>query len=119
MNQDDTEMINKPTSKALPSSTGSVERVKLSPEELDTMMPKGEQVHTFMQGGFTLIGADWDRSSILKTAKENGAELSGEQATAMKHGAVTWTEDGSPVFIETLRPSPGTAGRNLNHARKR
>jgi len=35
-------------------------------------------------------------------ATEYGCELSGDQATAMKHGAVTWTEDGSPVFIETL-----------------
>ncbi len=102
MSKEQSESNETAATKALPSSTSSVERVKLSPEELDAMMPEGEQVHTFMQGGFTLIGADWDRASILKAAKENGAELSGEQATAMKHGAVTWKEDGSPVFIETL-----------------
>jgi len=78
------------------------EAVKLSPEDLDKMMPEGDQVHTYMQGGFTLIGADLDRLEVLKAATEYGCELSGVQATAMKHGAVTWTEDGSPVFIETL-----------------
>jgi len=110
-NQNDNET---PVSKALPSSSGSVERVKLSPEDLDKMMPEGDQVHTYMQGGFTLIGADLDRLEVLKAATEYGCELSGDQATAMKHGAVTWTEDGSPVFIETLPNTESSRSRGSN-----
>lgn len=49
-----------------------------------------------------LLGADWKRTEILKAAKERGAELSGEQATKAKHGAVVWNEDNTPVFIETV-----------------
>jgi len=84
------------------SATGDLERVKLSPEELDAMMPPGEYVHTIMQGGPVLIGADWKRSEIIEAARR-GAELSGEAATAMKHGAVVWDNDGDPVFVETIQ----------------
>lgn len=74
---------------------------KLTPEELDALMPEGDMVHTFMNPTASmLIGADWKRSKILEAAKKR-CELSGEQATAMKHGAVIWNEDNQPVFIET------------------
>lgn len=79
------------------------ERVKLTPGELDAMMPPGEYVHTFMQSGSAiLIGCDWKRADILKAAADGVAELSGEQATAMKHGAVVWDKDKQPVFVATI-----------------
>lgn len=81
------------------------ERVKLTPEQLDAIMAEGEQVHTFMQSKCgILLGADWDRSEILKAATQRGAELSGKAATKAKHGAVVWHEDGTPVFVETKQP---------------
>lgn len=80
----------------------SEERIKITPEQLDSMMPRGKMVHSFMQGGMALIGADRSRASILKLAKGPlGAELSGESATSMNHGAVVWDEGERPVFIET------------------
>ena len=79
----------------------SEERVQLTLEQLDAMMPEGDKVHTFIQSRTgILFGADWDRSDLLKEA-ERGAELSGESATKMGHGAVVWREDGTPVFVET------------------
>jgi hypothetical protein len=87
----------------LPPATGSADdRIVLTPEQLDAMMPPGERVHTFMQGGPAIIGCDRDRSEILKAARERGAELSGKAATSMKHGAVIWAEDRTPVFVATL-----------------
>lgn len=76
-------------------------RVMLSPEELDALMPEGEQVHTFMQDGPCINGADWDRKDLLELAEQNGAELSGEMATLMKHGALVWNR-GEALFVETV-----------------
>lgn len=85
------------------------EIVKLTPEELDAMMPPGENVHTFLQAGPILLGADWARGEILQCARRRPAELAGKEATGMKHGAVVWQLlEGreTPVFIETLDPKP-------------
>lgn len=80
----------------------SQERKKLTPQELDAMMPAGEYVHTFMQGGNNLlIGCDMKRSEILSQAIE-GVELSGETATAMKHGTVLFRKGKVPIFVETV-----------------
>lgn len=65
-------------------------------------MPVGEKVHTFMQAGPCLVGADWPRSKILKAAKRR-AEISGKAATEMGHGAVIWNEYNIPVFVETKK----------------
>jgi hypothetical protein len=53
-----------------------------------------------------LLGADWKRDEILKAAA-NGAELSGEAATRMKHGAVVWSQDKQPIFVETIEAPNG------------
>ncbi len=80
------------------------EKAHLTPEQLDAIMPAGQMVHTFMEAGNMLLGAEWERQKLLKEAKENGAELAGEQATALKHGAVVWIMRGTnriPVFVAT------------------
>jgi hypothetical protein len=77
----------------------------LTVEQLDALMVPGEMVHTFIQAGSgPLLGADWKRSELLALAAENGAELAGDAATAMKHGAAVWdSRDGRkfPVFVAT------------------
>lgn len=72
--------------------------IKITAEQLDAIMPPGEYVHTFMQAGMTLFGADWRRSEILELA--HSAELAGPQATAMNHGALVW-QGKQPIFVET------------------
>lgn len=81
------------------------EQVLLSYDEAAALLPDGERVHTFLDGGLALIGADWDRADILALLREADClEVTGPQAQAMGHGLVAWrTTDGrqQPVFIET------------------
>ena len=78
------------------------ERKYLSVAELDEMMTKGKDVHTFVNPNGMLLGCDMRREKILKIARDNIAELSGEMATRMDHGALVW--DGKkPIFVETKR----------------
>lgn len=57
-------------------------------------------VHTFIQGGPMLIGADWLLSDVEEEASRYGIEESGEAATAMSHGLVI-PRPSDPVFLET------------------
>ena len=51
-----------------------------------SMLPDGDTVHTFLQAGFGLIGADWPRENILADFEKYEVELTGPAATAMDHG---------------------------------
>ena len=78
------------------------ERVILSPEAAEAMLPEGERIHTFRSNpSVALIGCDWDRAEILKAFQTRKPELSGEQATAMGHGIVFFDDHGA-VFVATL-----------------
>jgi hypothetical protein len=81
----------------------SEERVFLTPEDAEAMLPDGDLVHTFRGGGSIIIGADWDRNDLIKSFKKYRPELSGEQATAMNHGIVL-TDDRGYLFVETRKP---------------
>ncbi len=78
------------------------EREFISLERAVSMLPDGEDVHTFRQGGPALIGADWDRNALIKHLSKHAdkIELSGEMATSMKHGIAVIDEHG-PLFIAT------------------
>lgn len=65
----------------------------------------GEHIHTFMQGGFALLGCDHDREELIASMREHGVEESGRQASAMGHTLVIVNypvEYGrtTPLFIE-------------------
>lgn len=77
------------------------DRVRLTYEDAVAMLPDGDDIHTFVQGGMALIGADWRRDQIIGEIRRCGAELSGEQATMMKHGLVITEGRVSPLFIAT------------------
>lgn len=78
------------------------ESVTLSFDQAVALLPDGDEVHTFLNPGGILVGANWPREKILEVIKEHGAEVSGDQAQRMKHGIVI-TQYGShgPLFIET------------------
>lgn len=69
------------------------------------MLPNRTKIHTFRNSGFMLIGADWQRRILHAAMRKYGVELSGEQATAMKHGLVL-IDDHGPLFIETREQKP-------------
>lgn len=81
------------------------EKIVLTVEEAMSVIKDGDRVHTFMNGGIALLGADWDRSAIeegFKNAKE--ISISGDSARSMKHGVVFFKDSGlAPgyVFVET------------------
>ena len=64
-------------------------------------LPNSEQVHTFRQAGFAILGAGWDKASILNAMrKATEIQVTGPQAQAMNHGLCIFDEHG-PLFIET------------------
>lgn len=78
----------------------------LSYEEALEMLPDKERIHTFVQPNVAILGADWDRSEVLKAFALYKVGLSGPQATKMGHGLVFW--DGTRnVFIETSSTKSG------------
>lgn len=90
----------------------SDERVFLTYEEAEAMLPDGDTIHTFAGGGMMLIGADWDRKSVLELFKTGKPELAGEMATSMGHGIVAFLRvdeendtKSEPRFIQTKEQS--------------
>ena len=79
----------------------------LNYEEAVSLLPSGEDIHTFYNASFGLMGADWSREEILKKLKEADIviELTGEQAKSMKHGMCAYNKNAKwqseILFIET------------------
>lgn len=84
-----------------------MEKVYLTYDEAVSLLPDGEDIHTFKNASFGLIGADWSREEILNKLRETDIviELTGEQAKAMKHGMCAYSKDtkyhDEVLFIET------------------
>lgn len=83
-----------------------MDRVMLSQEEAEAMLPGGDEIHTFRQGGpGMLIGADWDRIRLIEHMKKyEPVELSGEIATNMGHGMVL--QDGNGFLFIATKSAP-------------
>ena len=82
------------------------DRIFLNRNKVDELLKPGEFVHTFVQAGPVLVGADWKRSELLEMVEKNTAELSGDQASSMHHGVVIWNGK-QPVFCETVQKDKG------------
>lgn len=79
------------------------DKVILSADDAIAMLPEGNDIHTFMNPGGMLIGADWSRESIEKAIREtNNRELAGSMATDMGHGLCI-NHDGRRLFVATKR----------------
>lgn len=79
------------------------ERVYLTADEAIRMLPDGDMIHTYRQGGgFVLIGADWERERLVEKIASGKPEFAGENATRSGHGLAIVDEHG-PLYIETKR----------------
>ena len=80
---------------------------QLTYDEAVALLPDGDTVHTFMQAGPVLIGADWERAKILELLRLAGPEieLAGPAAQDTGHGMAAYDADGTAVFIETRKAS--------------
>ena len=75
--------------------------VLLSYDEAVALLPEGERIHTILDSGIALLGADWDREQVLGLLRTTDRrEVTGPAAQAMGHGLAAF-RDGEPVFIET------------------
>lgn len=75
-------------------------RSTLTVDEALSVLPDGDDIHTFRGGGMAVIGADWSRPGIEELIREKGgAELTGGMSRGMKHGIAV--NDGSWLFIAT------------------
>ena len=75
--------------------------VLLSYDEAVALLPEGARIHTFLDSGTALLGADWDRDQVLGLLRTTDRrEVTGPGAQAMGHGLAAF-RDGEPVFIET------------------
>lgn len=76
-------------------------------EEAVSLLPNEENIHTFRQAPFGLMGCDWSKDEIFELLKnpETTIELTGESARGMKHGMCAYRKDAKYqsdiVFIET------------------
>ena len=69
-------------------------------EQAVSLLSDSENIHTFRQSGFGLIGADWSRKGVIDTMKahEQTLQIGGDQCRKMRHGLVL--NDGDYLFIE-------------------
>ena len=74
----------------------------LTYDEAVALLPDGDTIHTYLDGGLAIIGADWKRSQVLELLEAtNRREVTGRSAQSMGHGLAAFEADGTPVFIET------------------
>ena len=76
----------------------------LTYDEAVALLPDGDRVHTFLDGGIAIIGADWRRSAVLELLEATDRrEVTGPAAQGYGHGLAAFRADGVPVFIETRK----------------
>lgn len=77
------------------------DKVILTPEQAEAMLPEGKHVHNFANPGGMLIGCDYEREhaiAALRSARQ--IELGGEQCMAMKHPIVVWETERRCTFFQ-------------------
>ena len=82
------------------------EKVFLNEEETLSLLPDGDYIHTFLNPGFGLVGADWERNELVeKIRNSNKLELAGPAARSMGHGLCVYSTDtkyhDDILFVET------------------
>lgn len=78
----------------------------ITAEEAISLLPDKEQIHTFYDMPFGLLGADWSRDEVVaKFKKSTKIELTGQGARELGHGVAAYdvfTKLQSEVlFVET------------------
>ena len=61
----------------------------LTIEQAIDILPQKEQIHCFINAGFGLVGADWNKEKVVEALKcAEVVEIGGEQCKALKHALV-------------------------------
>ena len=78
----------------------------ITPGEAIRLLPEGEEVHTLIENGIAMIGADWTQDDIIeKLRTADHIEITGPHARGMKHGIAAWDDTAKYasdiLYIET------------------
>lgn len=78
----------------------------VTPEEAEKLLPDKENIHTFYNMPFGLLGADWDRQEVVeKFKKSDKIEIAGPCARNIGHGLAVYNDNikwqSEVLFIET------------------
>lgn len=81
------------------------DRTFLTVEQALEVVAKGNEVHTFLDGGFMLVGADWSRKAVVSLIKNaDQREVGGAGCMGMGHGLVVLKKGGKTrgdlVFVK-------------------
>ena len=80
-------------------------RIYLNPEAAIALLPEGNEIHTFINIGISLVGADWIRDDlIMKIRSVDYREVTGRMARSMKHGLALYRhgdKHDDVLFVET------------------
>lgn len=77
------------------------EKMILTPEQAEALLPKGKYVHNFVNpSGGVMIGCDYDRPDAIKALKDaESIEVAGPGAMAMEHPIAVWDNEGRVSFF--------------------
>ncbi len=73
-------------------------RINITTEQAISLLQKTKMIHTFRSMSYTLVGAYWKRSELIKAIKNSECEIGGDQCKRMGHGLVVHI--GGPLFVE-------------------
>ena len=78
----------------------------LTAEQAISLLPEGDEIHTFYNMPFGILGADWSRQDVIDKLKgSDKIEITGEMARNMKHGIAVYNDDtklqSEVLFVET------------------
>ena len=78
----------------------------ITADEAIALLPEGEDIHTFIQSGIALLGADWSREDIIELIRKSDClELTGTMARQSEHGLAIYNHDAKlmsdVLFVQT------------------
>lgn len=79
----------------------SDERILLTAEQAEAMLPEGETVHNYRNPAGMMIGCDWERDAVILALRAaQSIEIGGPACKAMRHPLVVFGPDGRHSFFE-------------------
>lgn len=83
-----------------------MKKIYITKEQAESLLPDNDNIHTFYNFAWGLMGADWSRNDILdKIEKSDLIELTGESARKMGHGICVYDKStqfqSDILFIQT------------------
>jgi hypothetical protein len=80
----------------------SADRLIITPEQAETVLPEGEYIHNFKNPVGMFVGCDYERDDAIAALRNaEQIEIGGYQCKAMKHGLVVWKTDSDYSFFAT------------------